>query len=542
MANGVSGSVSTTINGHTFRIYYQETYTVDNNTTDKFKITKIGITPNRSDAFYVGGTLTVNGTKVVTMSTGLGTFASGSVNNNVILSTNKNTEGILYQYLNGKWEQFTAEIKNISHNDDGSKTIDILLEDLELVSAVNYYTRVSGHKKNWTVQLTDIPRAATIDSATDTILGESCTVKWTAKTKAYYYRVRLEIGEWYWVSPVDAIPRTDSLSYTYTTPALTLNIANQIPNDISGTLTVYLYTYSDSECTQRIGSRTSKTIKVTIPDTIVPTLNSLDLALLNDNEQLSKWNMAVLGKTSIELSVQAEGTYGSTINSLIISGDYNTEINNGNLSIVINANEIITRGQKQFNAQVVDSRGRKSNILSSEKVFFHSYKEPQIIYANVSRTDEDTTQIVAQLSWDCSSLGGHNIANARFLYKKTNDSEWQEYLGIVIQGSPIIIDNCLEESSYNFKLMITDSLGTYIEEMIFVPTVDVTIDLRAGGKGIGFGTICQSDNFEVNMGTIFMKDIYIQIDPTTKEMITLSDYIKQIVNVEYINQLINTET
>lgn len=542
MASGVSGSVSTTIQGHTIRIYYQEDYSIDNNVTDILKITKISITPNnRSDAFYVGGDLTVNNTKILEMDTKVGAFASGSLKNNIILSTKKSEEGILYQYTNGKWQQLTAELKNINHNDDGSKSIDILLDNFELISIISGNTQVSNYDKEWTIKLADIPRAANIDSATDVILGSPCIIKWIAKTLSYYYKIRLEIGDWYWESNAGDIPKTDNLSYTYITPNLTLDIANQIPNDVSGVLTVYLYTYSDVECTKQISTRTSKSIIVTIPDTIVPVLNSLELSLLNENTQLSQWNMAVLGKTSIQLSAKAEGSYGSTISTFIISGDYNAEVNSEDLLKVITFNEIITGGQKQFHVQAIDSRGRASNLLSSEEVFFFAHKEPQIIYVDIGRNETDNTQIIAKMNWNYSYLGGRNYADARFFYKKTDDSEWQEYIGVVIQDSPIVIENCLEDNSYNFKLTIVDRLGTYVEEIIFVPTVDVTIDLRAGGKGIGFGKICESDNFEVNMGTIFMKDIYIQIDPTTKEMIVLSDYIKQIVNADYINQLINTE-
>lgn len=532
MANGVSGSVSATSGGYTIRIYYQETYTTSTNKTDTFRITKIGITSNnRSDACWFNGKIKVNGTTVVSeYGSVYGDVASGYASGTYIYEVSAGTEGTLYrQNSNDTWSQITGQVSNIAHNDDGTKNITIAIEDVELVSVDSSTWRVSNWDRSWNVALTSIPRAATISTASNTTLGNGCTITWTSKASSYYYRVRLEIGSWVWVSAVGAIAHQSSTSYSYTTPPLALNIADQLPNATSGTLTVYLYTYSDSGCTRQVGSRQSKNITVTVPSDMIPTLDSLQMDLVNTNQQLATWDVGVIGKTAVRLRATATGVHSSTIKKFVISNAYSANVNGASLDKTIYANEITTRGNKIFTVKAVDSRSRNSTTLSTTQVYFYEYSDPTIDTLEIARDDSDNTQINIKAIWSYSSIGGRNSATARLRYKANDSSSWTEYSGVIIQGTAFSISGFDEDKSYNFQLIVEDAIDSSVVQEIFIPTIAVTLDLRAGGKGIAFGKICESNNFEVGMDTIFMGDVYIETDPVTKAKITLEAYIQQVV-------------
>ena len=78
-------------------------------------------------------------------------------------------------------------------------------------------------------------------------------------------------------------------------------------------------------------------------------------------------------------------------------------------------------------------------------------------------------------------------------------------------------------SSYNFKIVVTDALSQSAQEESFISTLEVLLDFRAGGKGLGIGKICESDSMEVSLDAKFFGAIYIGEQ-------TLEDYIKSLIS------------
>ena len=86
-------------------------------------------------------------------------------------------------------------------------------------------------------------------------------------------------------------------------------------------------------------------------------------------------------------------------------------------------------------------------------------------------------------------------------------------------------------SSYNFRVVVTDSLGnTATKEAFSSTTENVLIDLRAGGKGLGIGRLAQSDSLEVGLPTIFYGNVKIRVGSSD---VTLADYIRGVMNGTY---------
>ena len=153
-----------------------------------------------------------------------------------------------------------ADVK-ITHNDDGSKSVDISGS----VTAPNG-TSFAGKKTSGskTVTLDTIPRASTVASASDVTIGDKCSIKWTPATAAFRYKIKFEMGSWSYTT--GAIHPNQTSQYTYNGYSIPLSCADQYASGwSSGTMKATLYTYSDSACTKQVGSASSKTFTATLP-------------------------------------------------------------------------------------------------------------------------------------------------------------------------------------------------------------------------------------------------------------------------------------
>jgi len=511
MASGVSGNVSVTYGNCIFKIYYEETYTLSTNTTNTFKITKIGITSkNRAEGFFVNGKVKVNGTAVLTMEgTVYGNYCAGKPSGHTLLAPNAGTEGYLY-YDNGtSYSLVTASVSNIGHNADGSKSITVAIEDIDLYSMTYGNWKWSNYDKSWTVNLTTIPRASTISSASNVTLGNNCSITWTPASSTFKYKLKFVISNWSYTTPNFITPNSTA-SYTYTGYVIPLaDVAPYIPNSASSTMTAYLYTYNGNS---QIGSTQSKTFTVLLPSNVIPTLNAPTATIVNTNSTINSWRVngnpvAIAGYTKIKISATATGIYGSTINSFSISGSYSATQNSSSLSYT--GGVISTSGDKTFTVVAKDSRGRNSNSATTPAIPFYSYSKPEITSFIINRNPSNAQKIIVNANWSYSEIGSNNTLNVNLQYKTSSESEWHNY-GSISRGTDVeLLDTFSEASSYNFKLTISDSLSSSAQEEGFVSTIAVTMDFKSGGKGIGIGKIAETDALEIAFDTVFMGKVNI---------------------------------
>ena len=178
-----------------------------------------------------GYTLTVNGTK-----------RSGTTHASVLESW-----VLLYS---GSWN-------DIAHGSDGAKSISVS-GSVSGPSETSYAGKTSSGSTTFT--LDSIPRASTLTSAGNVTLGNACNVTWTPKAASFRYKLTFSMGNWSYTT--GAIHPNTTGTYTYTGYAISLEAARQIPNAITGTMTVTLYTYSDSSASVQVGSTASRASSV----------------------------------------------------------------------------------------------------------------------------------------------------------------------------------------------------------------------------------------------------------------------------------------
>ena len=411
--------------------------------------------------------------------------------------------------------QIASGTKTITHNTDGTKSVSMSIE------AGIYQWAINKSGSN-TFTLDTIPRASSITSASNKTLGNACSIKWTPNASTFKYKVKFSLGSWNYTTPSFISPASTS-EYTYDDYTLPLDVAKQLPNATTGTMTAYLYTYNSSGT--QIGSTASKTFTVTVPSSIKPSISSVSAELVNSNSVINGWGVAVAGYTKVKVSASASGSYSSTISSFTISGGYSTTQNG--TSLAYTGGVISSSGSKTFTVVAKDSRGRSSDSKSATAITFYAYSKPTVSSFTVARSSSNAKKVVVKANWTFSSVNSKNAATATLYYKKSSNTSWTTY-GTIAKNTNVTLTNDFEEtSSYNFKVVVTDSLSNSAQEEGFVSTIEVTMDFRAGGKGLGIGKIAESDNLEIAFDTIFMGNVYIQNDDGTKT--SLADYIRSLI-------------
>lgn len=406
----------------------------------------------------------------------------------------------------------------VPHNSDGTKSC--TLSASWRMSGTYSGTSVGTITASTTVTLNTIPRASSISSAGNVTLGNACSIKWTPNASNFKYKVKFAIGNW--SHTTDYISPNKTSEYTYSGYTIPLTAANQLPNATTGTMTAYLYTYNGST---QIGSTASKTFTVTVPSSIKPTLGTVTASIVNDNAVINKWGVAVAGYTKVKISATATGSYSSTIKKFTISGGYSTTQNGTSLSYTGSA--ITSSGNKTFTVCATDSRNRNTDSTTTNAILFYAYSAPQITLFQANRSTSNANKVIIKANWNYSSVNNNNVATAQLYYKKSTDTSWTNY-GTIAKNTNVTLTNDFDEtSSYNFKVVVTDSLSKSAQEETFVSTISVLLDFRAGGKGLGIGKIAETDSMEVALPTIFIGDIFIR-DGT--QNVPLNTYIKNVIN------------
>ena len=428
------------------------------------------------------------------------------------VSINGTSETYNTGYINDYAEKDTYRLiktytVRVPHNSDGTKSC--TLSASWSVNGTYSDTYVGRITASATVTLDSIPRASTITVASNVILGNACNIAWTPAANSYTFKLKFSLGNWSYTT--ETISPNSTSAYTYTGYTFPLAVANQLPSATTGTMTVYLYTYSGAT---QIGSTASKTFTVTLPSTVIPTLSNVSAKIINTNSVISNWGVAVAGYTKIKVSASASGSYGSTISSFSIGGGYSTTQTGTSLDYT--GDVISSSGDKTFTITAKDSRSRLSASSTTSAITFYAYSRPTVSLFTVSRSSSNAKQVVAKVNWTYASVGERNIVTAALYYKKPSDTSWTKY-GPLSQNTNTTLTTEFEEtSSYNFKVVVTDSLLNSAQEEGFVSTIEVTMDFRDGGKGLGIGKIAESDNLEIAFDTIFMGDVYMQDADGTK--------------------------
>lgn len=408
--------------------------------------------------------------------------------------------------------QLASGSLTVSHSSDGSKTFSVSVEAGIYQWAIN----CSGSSS---FTLNTIPRASSISwgSGNSTTAGvtDGAIINISRASSSFTHTITYAFGK----ASGTICTKTSSTTVKWTIP---MSLLNQIPSATSGTGTLTCTTYSGSTA---VGTSTLK-LTVVAPSSVKPTISSASVTIDNSaNSVIKGWGLYVVGYSKAKITAAASGSYGSTISSFTISGGYSTTQSGSSLSYT--GSKFTSSGSKTFNVIAKDSRGRSSDSKSAGTITVYAYSNPSISALTVQRSSSNAKKIIVRANWNFASVNSKNSVTATLYYKKSSSSGWTTY-GTISRNTDITLTTeFAEEYSYNFKLIVKDAVGNSVQEESFISTIDVLLDFRAGGKGLGIGKIAESDSMEVALDAKFMGTVYIY-DEGGNAM-TLAAYIKSVV-------------
>lgn len=348
---------------------------------------------------------------------------------------------------------------NIEHNDNGTKSI--------YVSSYISHSRFTSSSQGFTVNLTDIPRQATIVSAPNFTDEQNPTITYqnTAGTEVTSLQACISL-----TGSNDDIEYRDisktGTSYTFSLTTAERNILrNASPN--SNTLSVIFYVktvlngntyYSTLTRTMTIVNAKPTISSITYEDTnstvtnvtqnnqqIVRNLSNLELTISTLNalkgSSLSSANVTINGITK-----SFTGISGTSLSSATL--DF------GTINVANNINATIT---------ITDTRGNYTTYTKAITVL--DYQSP---YANITlqRQSNFYTNTDLTVNASYSSLDNKNSINIQYQTKKASETNYGTLTTISNNTlTTIELDNSYE---WNVKVIIKDIFNTTVSYILYV--------------------------------------------------------------------------
>lgn len=403
--------------------------------------------------------------------------------------------------------------KTVYHNSDGT------FPKTGISYSINSYHWQSTTKDTAYIDagsIDEIPRSSVIAEATNVTLPGYCNIKWTPASTSYRYKITFSIGSTNLYTTSVISPATTSL-YTYEGYYLNYTIANHITNSKTGTVTATLKTYSDSACTKQVGSSQSKSFTVTIPDnsTTKPTVN-LTVAVDNSgNSTVSDWGLYVAGYSKAKLTITGNPKYNASISNFTISGGTYSGVKAGtktsaSTTLAYTGGVIKSSGTKSFSVYATDSRGISSDVVSGFATVY-PYSKPSITSFSVKRDENVPTTARISAGWSYSTVNSKNKVQASLYRKLSTNSSWGNPIASVSLGTTTSKDwenkSISDSASYDYRLVVTDSLGNLAESISSISTAAVLLDFKANGKGLGIGKMAEEDALEVALPAEFNNSV-----------------------------------
>ena len=257
---------------------------------------------------------------------------------------------VSYTLPKGTTKTILEKTITVTHKADGSGSVKVRTWMDTSISA-------GVVEKSQSLTLTTIPRASTITTASARTLGEACYVKWTPMAKAFRYKLKFALGGFSYTT--GAIHPNTTASFAYADYTIPLTVANQLPNANSGTMTVTLYTYSDSGATTQIGSASSTTFTVTVPESTKPNI-TMSLSPVTPHAKFASFYLQ--GRSSVKATFTGSGQYGASIVS------YSMKIGTKSYTEPYTSDILLTSGDISVVGIATDSRGFSKT--SSQSTYF----------------------------------------------------------------------------------------------------------------------------------------------------------------------------
>lgn len=404
-----------------------------------------------------------------------------------------NQDGDAYWSINGKktyytfsytspaWYALGERTEEISHNNDGTKTVTLSGVWCSAISGgwAPYSLSVSGE-----VTLPTIPRATTPGIGGVT-MGETAHISLPRASSGFTHTLRYVFG-----GAAETIASGVTTGYDWLVPE---SLAAQIPDAASGKGTLTCETYSGSTL---IGTK-SVTFTASVPGSMKPAVLSGWAAVTYDNSDTAAENMAawVQGYSKAKAAFDASKVtcrQGAGVSKFSIT--YLGKTTEGNPC----RTETISTTGATVRCTVTDSRGLTA--WEDFSIALLEYAPPALVGADLFRSDGEGTAAdggahiagVARVRY--SELGGLNSVTLKGYWKSVGGGYGAgETLTVGTVGLVTGDVEISPDRSYVALLVLTDSLGNTARYEENIPTEKVAFHLKEGGKGAAFGKAAETE-------------------------------------------------
>lgn len=382
----------------------------------------------------------------------------------------------------------------VPHKDDGTGTVRVRTRMDTGISA-------GVIEKSAETTLTTIPRASTIISATDTVLGDYCAVTWIPLSQTFRYKLKFYLDDLVVESGIIYPESTEIYTHQVLLP---LEWASQITDGPQRRVAVALFTYSDGEATAQVGNSYSATFNVVVPDN-ADTKPVVEMTLEPVGSLSSDFNgLYVQGKSQVKASFSSIGKLGASITSNSMA------VQDKNYSYSPYTSDVLTQyGNVTVKGTATDSRGFVGT--ESETIYVIPYSAPKINVSVCERCDGEGNlnasgtylKIKAKRTYSkAEDANGvpHNTCIIRYRYAVQGGSfgDWDTILeshAISDDIEAILLHGTLDvRYAYTIQIGVIDTVGEYSNTVYAVPPESVFMHRRAGGKGLGLGRYCEEDD------------------------------------------------
>lgn len=379
--------------------------------------------------------------------------------------------------------------QTVAHSSDGSKSLSIsAVFNIRATLSGTYYSSITASA---TITLDSIPRASSFGTISGTVIGSTCSVTISRASTAFTHQLWYKVGSSGWYDLGTGIETSKSFT-------IAMETCSQYPNATSGTMQLCVRTYNGST---QIGSDVYKSVTVTIPDSVKPTIGSLSATRV-DGDVPSTWGIYVQAKSKATVTIgSAAGSYGSTIKSYSISGGGYSSTASSLTTGFLNSS-----GTVKFTATVTDSRGRTSSAVTVS-ITVVTYAAPSFTSYSSQRCtsggtlSDEGTYIKGTVKYTYSSCSSKNSVTRATYYRAVGTSTWTNASKSFTSDTAFTFGGSIfTETSYEIKYTLTDAFTT-ISVIDVVSTASVVMDFKSGGKGVAIGKVAETDNcFEVASG------------------------------------------
>lgn len=396
----------------------------------------------------------------------------------------------------------------VNHDSNGSKSI---VFDATFAIKINWSGVYLGSLSvSGTASLDTIPRASTLTS-----FSFPYSLQTSTETRIDYTVGRASTAFRHKVELVDGSTVLATWDNQNTTGSSSVNLtAGQVNTILSRMSTVSSRGFTLRVTTRSgdnggwIGSSVTRNATATVHTNIVPSASGMSHSQVGNN--VSTHYLQNISK--IKASFNASSTGGASVSrtSIVVrcvSGSANSQTINGTSGTT---DRVVTlSGGYEVIGTVTDSRGRSATTRATFTIT--EYNPPSIKSFTVSRDIKTPSIVNIYRAGNVTALGTSN-KGVISIQKRSGEGAWSNVVSPVTFNGGAYDGNLTSSSnsvssSFEFKLVISDSFGERSESSVIVSTQEVVLDIYKN-EGIGVGKMYERGAMDIS-GDVYINGVSV---------------------------------